>query len=112
MVKRFLCVLVSLFNEIFLKLSPFPIFWWLVLDQIEKGLCPWQGLPNTKMTNLIDDGSEQRKELPAWLRADGSVGRFLSSCFWVVPRYLSWFPVRLVFTVRAGFVLHLGPECD
>lgn len=29
--------------------------------------------------------------------------------FWVVPWYLSWFPMRLVFAVRAGFVLHLGP---
>lgn len=31
---------------------------------------------------------------------------------WVVPWYLSWFPVRFVLAVRAGFVLCLGPECD
>lgn len=76
----------------------------------EKGLCPWQGLLNAKMNNLIADGSEQRKSLPAWLSTDGLLGILPASPFCIIPQYLLWFHVRLVFAVRAGFVLHWGPE--
>lgn len=48
--------------------------------------------------------------LPGWVLM--ARWGFSPLAFWVVPRYPSWFPMRLVFAVHMRFVLHLGPECD
>lgn len=50
--------------------------------------------------------------MPAWLSADGLVGLLLASPFCIIPQCLLRFHMRLLFAVCAGFVLHLGPECN